>query len=116
MYSVLPRVGASHTDVASNLRTLSCIPGSCRSPSLLPPPRRASGCGLNAHASRQEWPGECLLEKVGYSYAHFSFLLFVLVRGKLWLHAVPRASFSVLQVIVIHKRFSLDLPTLCSIR
>jgi hypothetical protein len=47
--------------------------------------------------------------------SHFSFVLFVLIRGKPWLHALPRASLSVLPEAVILRCISLDLSTTWSI-
>jgi hypothetical protein len=47
--------------------------------------------------------------------SHFSFMLFVMMRGKRWLCALPRASLSVLPEAVILRRISLDLSTTWSI-
>jgi len=42
---------------------------------------------------------------------HFSFVLFVVMRGKRWLCAIPRAYLSVLTVVVIKRRMSFDAST-----
>src|SRR5690349_20257085 len=48
---------------------------------------------------------------VGYSCVYCSFVLFVAMRGKRWLCAVPRASLSVLTIVVIKRRISFDVST-----
>src|SRR5438874_10778771 len=77
MYSILLPACASCTCVASSLLTLSCTAGWCRSPSQLLPPHRASGYLLSVRAGRQGLPGEWLFRKIGYSYVHCSFSVFL---------------------------------------
>ena len=41
----------------------------------------------------------------------FSFVPFVVMRGKRWLYAVPRASLSVLTIVVIKRCITFDVST-----
>src|SRR6266699_5359195 len=43
--------------------------------------------------------------------SYFSFVLFVVMRGKRWLCAVPRASLSVPTIVVIKRHVSFDVST-----